>query len=199
VGGAGDLTQGAAQPRSVAGGRARVSVYGVQGEGRKFVYVFDRSVSMAGEPLRSAKAQLIASLESLESTHQFQIVFFNHNYRVFDLSGGQNRTPFASDRTKQLAAQFVGGMTADGGTDRFTALMLAVGMRPDVLFFLTDADDPMSQGELDRVRRKNKGTAAIQTIEFGFGPSPGGDNFLVRLARQNGGGYTYVDTSKLGQ
>ncbi|MCA9245744.1 MAG: hypothetical protein KDA42_01485 [Planctomycetales bacterium] len=197
VGDAGELTNGAQQPRTLTGGRARVNVYGVSGEGRKFVYVFDRSLSMSGRPLASAKAELLGSLTALDRTHQFQILFFNNNVHVFDFSGGQGRIPFASDRTKDLAARFVGGITADGGTDRYAALMRAVSMRPDVIFFLSDADDPMTPLELDRLRRKNKELSVIHAIEFGEGPFSGIENFLHSIARQNGGQWTYVDTSRL--
>lgn len=176
------------------GGRARVRVFGVEGEGRTFVYVFDRSVSMTGQRLALAKAELLRSLESLETTHQFQIVFFNDRQQVFDLSGGQRRMPFATDRAKSLAERFVGGITADGGTDRLSALERALRMRADVIFFLTDADDPMSNSELASLRRKNRGTA-VCTIEFGVGPRQGRPNFLERLAKQNGGSYVYMDTT----
>ena len=40
------------------------------------------------------------------------------------------------------------------------------------------------------------GRSAI-TIEFGIGPQMDSDNFLVRLARQSGGQYGYVDVTKL--
>ena len=50
------------------GGKARVSLFGLVGEGYKFVYVFDRSGSMGGEgreSLRAVKAELIRSLKGL--------------------------------------------------------------------------------------------------------------------------------------
>lgn len=200
VGNAGAATAGNRGGRGpIAGGKARLSVFGAVGEGTKFVYVFDRSVSMAGAPLRAAKAELVSSLAALESVHQFQIIFFNHQLRTFDLTGGQRRVAFASEQNKRLAANFVGRITADGGTDRLTALRLAVGMQPDVIFFLTDIDDAMSAGELDSIRRLNRSAASINSIEFGYGPSAGSTNFLTRLARQSGGQYVYVDTSKLGR
>ena len=200
VGDAGAATSDSRSRRGpISGGQARVSVFGAVGEGTKFVYVFDRSVSMAGAPLRRAKAELVGSLASLNDVHQFQIIFFNHQVRTFDLTGGQQRVAFASEQNKQLAARFVGGVTAAGGTDRLSALRLAVGMRPDAIFFLTDVDDAMSAGELDSIRRLNRSGASINTIEFGYGQSSGSTNFLKRLARQSGGQYVYVDTSKFGR
>jgi hypothetical protein len=148
-----------------------------------------------GGRLAAAKEELIRSLDALDSTHQFQIIFFNHRQRVFDLAEARRRLPFATARTRQLAATFVNSITAAGSTNRFDALRLAVAMRPDVIFFLTDDDNPMSAGELDLVRRRNRGISSINTIEFGYGPAPGDENFLVRLARQNAGRYIYINAS----
>ena len=77
---------------------------------------------MEGPPLAAAKKQLLESLKSLDSVHQFHIMFFNTKTQSFDISGGGHRIAFASDRNKKLAANFVGGITADGGTDRMLAL-----------------------------------------------------------------------------
>ena len=196
VGDASTFTLGSTGRANVgSAGKARVRVFGVEGEGRKFVYVFDRSVSMSGSPLAAAKHQLLSSLESLGSTHQFQIIFFNDRRWVFSTG----KVPFATDRNKQLARKFVGGITADGGTDRPEALRLALRRRPDVVFFLTDADDPMSDADLSSIRRRNRGRTAIHAIEFGVGPSIGRNNFLVRLARENGGHHVYVDIRNLGR
>lgn len=192
-------TEGAgAGRRALTGGQARVSVFGVEGVGSKFVYAFDRSVSMNGAPLAAAKRQLLQSLESLERTHQFQILFFNHNLSAFDLSGGQNRIAFANEQTLEMANRFVGGITADGGTDRYAALRQSLRMEPDVIFFLTDADDAMSTVEMQQLAALNRRVGAtICTIEFGRGPQHGQRNFLVQLAEATGGQYGYVDTTRL--
>jgi hypothetical protein len=179
-------------------GYATTSVFGVEGHGNKFVYLFDRSASMEGPPLSTAKRQLLESLRPLDDVNQFQIIFFNSKTRMFDASGGGRRVAFASDRNKQLAANFVGGITADGGTDRMVALKDALNLMPNVVFFLTDADDPMSASELAEVTRLNRrAQAAICVIEFGRKPTPTADNFLMQLARESGGKYGYVDTTKL--
>jgi hypothetical protein len=192
---------GASQGRGGSpGGRgyAHVRVFGVEGHGNKFVYVFDRSASMEGAPLAAAKRQLVESLGALASIHQFHIIFFNHRLQSFDISGGGKRIAFGSDRNKQLAANFVGGITADGGTDRFSALKAALVFRPDVIFFLTDADDPMSTSELSDIEvGSQKSGAAISVIEFGRQPAPPGENFLTELAHQTGGQYGYVNTTQL--
>jgi hypothetical protein len=179
-------------------GQTSVRVFGVEGQGTRFVYVFDRSSSMEGASLATAKQQLIQSLESLSNVHQFHIIFFNQHVRHSDLSGGGRRVAFATDRNKKLAARFVGGITADGGTDRLPALRDAVQMRPDVIFFLTDADDPMPARELQEIADLNeRAGVVIATIEFGRGPKKQAKNFLTELARTTGGQYGYVDTTQL--
>jgi hypothetical protein len=193
---------GGGGPRGSPGGEgyAQVSVFGVQGMGSKFVYLFDRSASMEGPPLAAAKRQLIESLQSLESVHQFHIIFFNTRTQAFDVTGGGRRIAFATDRNKHLAANFVGGITADGGTDRLVALREAIAFAPDVIFFLTDADDPMTPSELADIARANRRAgAAICAIEFGRRPSPSPGNFLAQLASESGGQYGYVDTTRLSQ
>ncbi len=197
IGHATAMARGGRTSKSV-GGQARVSVFGIEGVGAKFVYVFDRSISMQGAALAAAKQQLVASLDALESVHQFQIIFFNHEPQAWDLTGGQGRIAFATDRNKRLATNFVRGITAQGGTSRQAALRLALSLRSDVVFFLSDADDPMPNVEVaDMIRRAQRDDTAIHTIQFGYGPSSRRESFLVQLARGTGGGYIYVDTRQL--
>jgi len=178
------------------GGRTgRTRVFGVEGEGYKFAYVFDRSGSMEGRPLQAAKAELIASLESLADTHQFQIIFYNSQVMRFSPSGEPNQLFFATQRNRSLAAKFIGSIVADDGTDHEQALMLAINLRPDVIFLLTDADEPkLWPGQLAKIKRRAEGIT-INAIEFGFGPQADPNSFLVRLARENGGRHAYVDIS----
>jgi len=198
---AGDLTVGAGPNKSI-GGAAQTEVFGLQGEGHEFVYVFDRSASMSGHggrPLRAAKRELIESLGDLGRTHQFQIFFYNQMPKIFNPTGGTPRMYWGDEPSKEMAKTFVAGIRADGSTRHMNALTVALRLRPDVIFFLTDAEDPqMNEDELAQVRRLNSGgSTVINAIEFGFGPYDGEDNFLKRLARQNRGQWAYQDVSKL--
>jgi hypothetical protein len=182
---------------SVRGGLGRTSVFGIGAEGQKFAYVFDRSESMTGPPLEAAKAELVASLQSLEDTHQFQIIFYNDRVARFSPTGDPNRLFFATEQNKNLAAKFIGSVVATSSTDHEQALMLAINLQPDVIFFLTDADRPgLSARQLERINRRASGIT-IHAIEFGFGPQGEGGNFLDRLARDNGGTHGYVDVFRL--
>ena len=200
VAAAGNLADGPPGRKGPIGGGARTSVFGVPGEGFKFVYVFDRSGSMGGpgrSPLNAAKAELIKSLDSLGKVHQFQIIFYNERPWLFNPSGKPGRLAFANQRNKEHARRFVGSITADGATRHEDALLLAIKLQPDVIFFLTDADEPqLLPGQLEKIRRRAAGII-INAIEFGWGLQSNPNNFLVRLARQNGGTHAYVDVTKL--
>lgn len=180
-------------------GRARTTLFGVPGVGFKFVYVLDRSASMGGsgeQALKAVKAELRRSLEDLDSVHQFQIIFYNEKPVVFNPSGVPGRLAFANRTNKDRAARLIDSIVADGNTRHDEALKTAIRLRPDVIFLLTDGDDPkLSRRDLDQIRRMAFGIT-INTIEFGPGPQPPGKSFLATLAEENGGQYVYVDLSK---
>lgn len=191
---AGGTTGGA---RGDVGEKATVSVFGVQGTGTKFVYLFDRSASMDGAPLAAAKQQFIESLASLDEVHQFQIIFFNTGAQPFTIDGRQ-RIAFATEQNKRMAERLLGGVQAYGGTDRLLALKNAIRLGPDVVFFLTDADDPMSPADMADIATLNRRyNASICTIEFGRGSQHNRQNFLRQLAKATGGQYGYVNTTAL--
>jgi hypothetical protein len=106
---------------------------------------------------------------------------------------------FADPSSQELAQKYVRGIMADGGTRHGEALEAALRLAPDVIFFLTDADQPeLHPTELAKIKRRNDGRTSIHTIEFGLGPQSSRDNFLAKIARQNGGQYVYIDISKRG-
>ncbi len=197
---AGGLTQGGATSKGGLGNEGSTSVFGAEGKGSKFVYVFDRSGSMdglGGRPLAAAKSELIKSLRDLSDTHQFAIIFYNENPHVFSPHGGRPRLLFADEQGKAQAERYVRSLIAGGGTQHMDALTLALNMRPDVIFFLTDAAQPqLYPADFERIRKLNNGTS-IHAIEFGFGPYDGKRNFLVRLADENDGKHVYVDITRL--
>ena len=153
---------------------------------------------MEGGPLIAAKRELIASLQSLRSVHQFQIIFYNQEPQLMPAFRGQSpQMVFGDEPGKRLAASFVGGISAYGATDHMQALQKALQLRPDVVFFLTDADQPqLRTDDFPRIRRLNQGTV-INAIEFGIGPPQPRFNFLQQLAAENGGRHTYVDVTRL--
>lgn len=177
-------------------GKTTVELFGLKGTGVKFVYLFDRSDSMQGAPIRALQHELVQSLQSLKGVHRFHIIFFNHRVSVWD--GGGQRVSFATDANKRAAAQFVHSIAATGGTYRWDALRRALALQPDVVFFLTDTDNLMAAEQVNEaIDRAQSAGITIQSIEFGVGAGGQRHNFLKELAHKTGGQYVYVDTSRL--
>lgn len=196
TGGAGSSTSGTGRGPGT-GKKTKTTFFGVEGSGSSFVYVVDRSDSMNAHeaaPLRNAKRELLKSLESLNEYNQFQIVFYNDS--LSPLSG---KMIFATDTNKRRATGFVRGMPGDGGTAHLPALKQALTMAPEVLFFLTDADDPrLTLPQLDDIQRRAELTrTTIHTIQFNVGSATNDGSWIRNLAEMNRGTYKYVDITSI--
>jgi hypothetical protein len=182
-------------------GKGHTSMFGVAATGYKFVYVIDRSGSMGGDgnaALKAAKVELLESIKKLESTHAFQIVFYNERPAVFNPKNN-GLAVFANDRNKELAERFLDSISAQGGTEHEAALRIALKLKPDVIYWLTDADRPkLDDEQIARINDLAAGTI-INAIEFGSGPKKEEENFLKKIAEGNAGEHVYVDVTKLGK
>jgi hypothetical protein len=193
-----DGSPAASSLRTAAQGET--SFFDIRATGSRFVYVVDHSGSMGFyQQLQVAKRELRASLEALDATQQFQILFYNGRYTEMTLRDRPPSLQWATDINKTLGVQFIGSITPDGGTDHMPALRQALSYQPDHLYFLTDADQPqLSARDLAEVRRINRNRTQIHCVEFGTQGDLGVDNFLKRLARENGGTYRYRDVTRFG-
>ena len=194
----------------IADGMLSASFIGVQGTGSKFVYVLDRSASTGygqrRSPLYVAKTELLASLQSIGETSlreskpiRFQVIFFNNETAVFNTVGyggsdQSGRLLRYDQATFNKVQRFLSGIIPDGGTLPEPALMLAVGIGADCVFFMTDGDKPINQAQLQRIRNTAKGVQ-INVVEYGTGPRSARNNSLQQLAAENHGNYVYVDLS----
>jgi len=189
---------GSTAPPISSPSKSEASFLGVQAEGKTFVYVLDNSGSMSSYgAIQVAKTELLASLQNLHVEQKFQIIFYN---TVAKEMTNRSRLPelfWATSRNRNYASQFIRGILPEGGTDHMPALRKALALNPDIIFFLTDADQPqLNAGQLNEIHRKCGGVTSIHCIEFGKGQEIIADNFLKRLARQNGGTYSYRDVTK---
>ena len=177
------------------------SFFDIKAAGSKFVYVVDYSSSMGFyNQLSVAKGEVAASLQSLDSTQQFQVIFYNTNYREMSLSNRPPTTWWATNIRKNQARQYLSAIGPEGGTAHMPALKKALSYSPENIFLLTDAEQPiMSAADLNEIKQINRGKTAIHTVEFGRGGNLDVDNFLKKLARENGGSYRYRDVTKFGR
>lgn len=190
---------GELQPKRIGElSQGETSFFGIRDSATQFAYVLDSSGSMAGTAILAAKAELKKSLEALDATQKFQIMFYSQTTRMMKLPNVPDGTlVWATTIHKTLARQDISSVTTSGGTDHMPALKKALRLRPEVIYFLTDADEPILRAaDLNEIKQLNKGRTRIHCIEFGKGPDLKIENFLGRLARQNGGTYRYRDVSQ---
>jgi len=185
------------------GDKTKTSFLGVEGTGTSFVYVLDRSDSMnvnSSAPMSVARRELINSIESLNEDNQFQIVFYNEApIPLSSIRGVSNRMHFAKETEKNRAKQFVRSMIANGGTEHLSALRMGLSFGSDVLFFMTDADEPrLTESQLLDLQEKALRTqTTIHTIQFRSGPQSGSGGWIKELAEMTKGTYRYVDVDTL--
>lgn len=178
------------------------SLFGITDAGRRFVYVLDRSGSMSDYgAIRVAKAELMSSLERLDATQEFQVIFYSDVSLPLE-SRDPRSDMFRGINTHRLEVRRqTDAIQPDGGTRHLVALTAALKLNPDVIFFLTDAAEPeLTAAELAGIKQRNNGSSRIHCIEFGKGPdlhsARGGRNFLQKLAEQNDGQYQYRDVTR---
>ncbi len=182
--------------------KTKTNVFGIEGEGVRFVYVFDKSDSMngyGGRPLAMAKSELLQSLDSLGPVHEFQIIFYNDSpFPLGGVSGKALRLYRGDSQSKSAAQSFVSGVTAVGGTQHLDALRTGLALQPDVIFFLTDADFPApSAREIEDLHdRAARAGTTIHSVQFGEGPNQGTGGWIEHLAEGTLGKFRYVDVSQ---
>lgn len=190
--------------KAAGGGEgSAASLFGITGKGNRIVYVIDRSDSMngnGGRPLLAAKSELIQSLSALKETQFFQLILYNEQpspYRGVQSMGSAVQMIQAESAAIKRAQSYVETVAAFGGTNHADAFRLALKMRPDVIFFLTDGRVPsLSDTELSEIGRiaDSYGTT-IHGIEFGNAPAADPTSFIPVLASASGGKYRYFDVT----
>jgi hypothetical protein len=201
----GDLGLGEGNASLPTGGKAgtvKAQLFGIEGEGSRFVYVIDRSDSMngfEGKPMQRAKAELLQSMSTLGPTHQFQVIFYSDTPMPY--GGATGRGPQllrGDDRSKELAQRFIQNISAIGGTNHIDALRMALSMGPDIVFFLTDGDFPQPAGKAveDILNRAARSGTTIHCIQFGEGNRAVRSNWISSLSEASGGQFRYVDVSQ---
>jgi len=181
------------RPHEPGAPATEVRPFGHVAAGRSFVFLIDRSKSMGGQGLgaiAAAQRELVRELANLEPVHRFQIIAYNQSYSAMSQKG----MVAGSDEDRRLAARFLAGVIAAGGTEHDPPLWAALRLRPDVIYVMTDGGDPpLTDPEIRNLTRHNGGRATIHCVHFGSGALQQENHFLRRLARANRGTYSYVD------
>ena len=197
---------------SLHSSKGRTSVFGLAGEGSKFVYVFDRSTSMTSvlqvvedyrvineiTPLGAAKQELLRSFEHLTKSDRFQIVFYNESPLLFGKRSEPKWLMPASPERKDEARGFIYQMTGAGGTNHVKALERAIDLSPDVIFLITDGeakDDPSLRRARTLVRACQDKNIVLNVVLFGVEARP--DSSLMFMADESGGQHRFINLGDL--
>jgi hypothetical protein len=173
-------------------GPARPGLFSAPAPGQTVVYVIDRSASMGLHgALATARRELLASVERLPATARFQVIAYNN--APVPLVGRWQDVVAATPENVARVAAAPELQEPLGGTRHLPALHLALTLHPDVIWFLTDADDnDLSEADLRRTVQLARQTV-INTVELSTQNKGHGDMPMQRLARLTGGTYQAID------
>ena len=156
---------------------------------RETVFIIDSSGSMQGASMDQAKDALLLALDDLRPSDKFNIIDFDSVARpLFP------QPMFADPSRIAEAKEFVGGITADGGTEMLNALRLAMpgNQAPTSnvrqVIFMTDGQVSNEQ-ELFTYIHDHLGETRLFTVGIGAAPN---SHFMRNAARFGRGTYTYV-------
>jgi hypothetical protein len=172
------------------GSGAGGSFFGVNTPGKKFVFVVDASSSMnhpfpgpGKTALGRVKLELLSCVSQMSEDQQFFIVYFNDHA----IPMPARELAFATREAKQHYLTWMAKQKGEGQTEPEEALLLALRLQPDVIYFLTDG--AFKFRVVERVADMNRRRIAIHTVCFG---NADGEKFMRMVSSQNGGTYHFV-------
>jgi hypothetical protein len=159
----------------------QASFFGIRARGQCFVYVIDCSGSMFDEDrLDRAKDEVRRSVMRLREPQRFKVIFYNDE--PIAMPGELGRSADVASKSQLLAWMRL--IEPDGGTDPRSALALALALRPDAVFLLSDGEYPA--GTVEAIAQRNPRKVPIHCVDLSGGAA--GDQ-LQRIARDSGGQY----------
>ena len=181
---------------------------------KDFIFVLDRSGSMAGRKVEQAKDALRYCIQNLNEGDRFNLILFNTqissltdrlNKRQEWIGGERTIEPEASymslldvDEGRERAYAFIDGIEGRGGTNINDALLTALAGTPDperprIIVFLTDGRPTAGVRHPTDILRNVAEANNKQSRIFVFGVGRGVNNQLLdKMAADNGGTPNYV-------
>jgi hypothetical protein len=173
------------------GGQASADFFGIGGYGQSFVYVVDCSGSMNEDrKFERAMYELLHSIEQLASDQRYFVIFYNDMAYPMDADAPVLATEDEFARTRR----WISHIRPDGGTNPLPALLFALSLRPDAIYFLSDGQfDPMTIHQL-RVRNRPKKRFATQQIPIHAIAlvNRATEGLMRTISRNSGGEYRFV-------
>ncbi len=177
---------------------AKIQFCGVEGGGNHFVYLVDCSGSMKAG-FQSARNELLSSIEALTPKQRFYVIFFDAEpdyMRLRDAGRDEPRSVYATPENKAALKRWAMRISMDRGKAPYDPLRFALGLKPDVIFLLSDGEFPQGIEELLQQENKvvnlfgdSRPISIVHTISY---HSQEGESRMRRIAEQNQGQYRHV-------
>lgn len=189
--GLGGTGGGAGDGHSTGGGSGK-GFFGLETKDKRIVFVVDASRSMnypypgeAKNRLGRVKIELYRTISKMTTEQSFFVIFFNTAPIPMPSRGMVRAEPVLIRRYMEWIFA-VRGMDK---TDPQSALLMALRLNPDRIYFLTDGD--FSYRSVRSAREANLNRIPIHTI--GFGEQEGEKN-LQEIAKDSQGTYQFIPT-----
>ena len=172
-------------------GKVSTDFFGIEGYGESFVYVVDCSGSMnQNGKFERARYELLQSIEQLNKNQSYFVIFYNHS--AHPMEGG--KLVFATPAHIAETTRWINYADADGGTNPLPALLYALSLHRDQIYFLSDGQfDPNTIQEIRLQNRPNNRMkirqVPIHTIAFYDKFAAG---LMRQIARNSGGQFKFV-------
>lgn len=169
--------------------------FGLNTKSKKVVYVVDSSKSMnfphesVGKTrLGRVKLELANAILSMNSDQKFFVIFFSDYAKPMPAKQLQAATP----RSKQKFLSWIAKVPGIGSTDPLEALLLALRLQPDTIYFLTDGDfNPAVVKTFNQFAQKVQQDRKIVVNGICLG-NQAGEKLIRELAEKNSGNYIFI-------
>lgn len=176
--------------------------YGAGGNATKIIYVVDASGSLI-DTLPFVIKELKRSISELSDKQSFTVIFFQAGSAIeVPPRGWKSATSDTKKRVADWITLEAGNIVPRGSTNPVSAIKLALGYKPELVFVLSDNITGHGRYEVDReellkmLNDANKDRKIkINTIQFLY-PDP--LNTLSDIAKQHGGIFKKITEADLG-
>jgi hypothetical protein len=182
------------------GGNPRVT-FDSTNYARRLVFLCDATGSMLTK-MATLKEELDKTVSRLRATQSFDILFFQGN----NVESFSNSLTPATPEFRRKAANWLEGISSQDVTNPLPALEMAMKLRPEVLYFLTDAADfPDTNAVLALIAKYNSDRKIkINTILFvedkaEHAKNTASEGLMKKIATDSGGKFKWVEMDGIQQ
>ncbi len=187
--------------KTIGGGQGSAEFFGVKAGGRRFVFIVDSSNSMRGQKFTDAKEELMYAVRRLDKSQAFYVIFFDQDaLRMFASANEEpaSRPVPATITNIRKLETWMKTVENERRTDPYDAVKVALEMRPDAIFILSDGQFTDRGRTVDYLARENilddaaygkKPRVVVHTIGF---YSKDGEVTLEAIAKAYNGTYRFV-------